>query len=295
MIFLLGATAFATTFSDIPVGHPSFTAIENFAVSNYVSGYPDGTFRPDDQINRVEALKIILNTLDISVATYDPLAIQEFPDANETDWFYPFVQFAVQRGIVSGTDTGYLEPARTVNQAEFFKLLFNTHELYTSPRAGNQWYSPFLGLAVQTSLVVASGDPVSRLTRSEVVAVTYKFLANQDLILTQADLNLTEDAILDTLNAVQNSAGELAIEKSDLSIGAATRAHDRLPNEPATGIAYNLAQAVGQLVNALNNTSDNSTAIEKSREYLNLVKSSGDTETINTATLIEQELVKLSE
>jgi len=58
-----GATASRWTngrgFSDLPPDHPHAKAIATAYVYGLVQGNPDGTFRPDDPINRAEVAKLV--------------------------------------------------------------------------------------------------------------------------------------------------------------------------------------------------------------------------------------------
>ena len=47
------------TFSDVPSTHWARAAIQNAAAKGWVSGYPDGTFRPNSPITRAEAFAMI--------------------------------------------------------------------------------------------------------------------------------------------------------------------------------------------------------------------------------------------
>lgn len=282
-LFFSPALTSAATFSDVSADRSDYRAIGYFYQEEYVGGYEDGTFRPDQAINRVEALKIILNIIDLDVASYDPVAVQDFPDVSESDWFYPFVQQAVQRGIVSGTDAGTLEPGRVVNRVEFLKLLFAAHDIYTSRRgevlasdvAATAWYVPYLHLAVQTGLLTAADgllEPGRELTRGEVVALAYQFLQQEQAVLTQANLNEVEDKVLDTLGLVSSGAYDKATDTASQAVAAAQAAKDRLPNQITTQTAYNLAMAVKHLATAKADPMATAESAGKALSYLNLVR-----------------------
>lgn len=54
-------TVFAEDFSDVPKGHYAYEAIGYLRERKILLGYADGTFRPDQRVNRAEALKIIVS------------------------------------------------------------------------------------------------------------------------------------------------------------------------------------------------------------------------------------------
>ncbi|MFQ7856846.1 MAG: S-layer homology domain-containing protein [Flavonifractor plautii] len=51
-------------FPDVPDGHWAAEVVSFAAEEGWVSGYPDGTFRPDAPVSRAEAVKILNHALD---------------------------------------------------------------------------------------------------------------------------------------------------------------------------------------------------------------------------------------
>ncbi|PIV90199.1 hypothetical protein COW46_04925 [Candidatus Gracilibacteria bacterium CG17_big_fil_post_rev_8_21_14_2_50_48_13] len=109
-----------------------------------VGGYNDGTFKPNNQVNRAEALKIILeagvktNASKLSVnldsvfgawlnqnPTYTYV---RFPDVKVADWFGKYVYTGSERGVVKGyNDRGVdvFRPAQPVTRAEAVKMIMS--------------------------------------------------------------------------------------------------------------------------------------------------------------------------
>ena len=85
------------SFSDIS-GHWAENEIERAAAFGWISGYPDGTFRPDARITRAEAMTMINRVLDRVPSEESHLlsrgVMQIWPDANPGDWFYLAMQEA---------------------------------------------------------------------------------------------------------------------------------------------------------------------------------------------------------
>ena len=55
---LIEVPAGSSTFSDVPETHWASSAISAGASAGWLAGYPDGTFRPDQNITRLEAVKM---------------------------------------------------------------------------------------------------------------------------------------------------------------------------------------------------------------------------------------------
>ena len=83
-------------FSDIS-GHWAEAEINKAAANGWVNGYSDGTFKPDQNITRAEAMALINRVLNRSPETTDDLHqdMIKWPDALKTDaWYYLDVQEA---------------------------------------------------------------------------------------------------------------------------------------------------------------------------------------------------------
>ncbi len=91
-----------------------------------VQGYPTGMFLPDAQINRAEALKILMLASQLK-ATQETLAQPlSFADVKTDDWFTPYVRLAVWAEIVSGYDDGTFKPDRAISRSEAAKMIYKT-------------------------------------------------------------------------------------------------------------------------------------------------------------------------
>src|SRR5512136_595138 len=55
-----------TSFADIPAKHWAAAAIKKAYETEFLSGYPDKRFRPDDSITRVQALVSLVSGLGVS-------------------------------------------------------------------------------------------------------------------------------------------------------------------------------------------------------------------------------------
>lgn len=89
-----------------------------------VSGYPDGTFRPDALVNRAEAMKILSLAAQLPV-TEDSEQIEiSFSDVANTDWFLFPLRLAVYHGILTGYDDGTFRPTQPITRAEAAKIVY---------------------------------------------------------------------------------------------------------------------------------------------------------------------------
>ncbi|ULL17941.1 S-layer homology domain-containing protein [Paenibacillus sp. H1-7] len=67
--------------------HWGRTQIEAAVKEGYVDGYPDGTFRPDQQVSRAEFLKLVVDALKFA------------KNGQAVEWYQPYVDAAVANGL----------------------------------------------------------------------------------------------------------------------------------------------------------------------------------------------------
>jgi len=85
---------FENPFKDTGEGEWYFPYVLSGVAFDFVQGYPDGTFKPDQKINRVEALKLALESARISLSK---------PKVGE-QWYAPYMNWAVRNGLYPGFD-----------------------------------------------------------------------------------------------------------------------------------------------------------------------------------------------
>lgn len=152
-MFFVPAVASAS-FPDVATNHPYAEAIEYVQTSKIVSGYPDGTFRPDQAINRAEFTKIIEGSIpeaENGVMVCNAIEPTDaFSDVKVDAWFWLDVCMAKGRNLIGGYPDGTFRPANRINVVEAAKILYNAYHLDNrgiltgSASPETPWYAPYL-------------------------------------------------------------------------------------------------------------------------------------------------------
>jgi hypothetical protein len=82
-----------------------------------IEGYSDGTMRPDQNITRAEAVKILLKVQDID-ETNESGSGSNFLDVPENAWFTNIIHAAKEREIITGYTDGTFRPEAPISRAE---------------------------------------------------------------------------------------------------------------------------------------------------------------------------------
>ncbi|MFC1749384.1 S-layer homology domain-containing protein [Pseudomonadota bacterium] len=168
-----GAPGSSEIFSDI-AGHAYEEAILFVQAEGVVEGYSDGTYRPDDPVNRAEFTKIFMEALYEGSSI---LGSNCFPDVG-TEWFAKYVCSAETIGVIDGYPNGEFKPANYINLAESLKILTeissNLNDVPIEPVEG-EWYQVYFDMANDANLLdTINSEPGHLLTRGEMAELTQK-------------------------------------------------------------------------------------------------------------------------
>jgi len=137
-----------------------------------ISGYPDGTFKPQGEINRAELMKILIEGF------YEQENLGEtncFPDVQD-QWFAPYVCAGKRLGWIDGYPDGTFKPGNSVNRAEGIKIVMssltsNFKARVQMPRdvPTGSWFFDFVGKAIEQGIVIEERlfKPSENLTRED--------------------------------------------------------------------------------------------------------------------------------
>ncbi|MGH7998004.1 MAG: S-layer homology domain-containing protein [Brasilonema sp.] len=107
----------ATTFSDVQPNYWAQPFIQGLAAKNIVTGYPDGTFRPEQPVDRDEFAAIIRKAFDQS-PTRQIQSGAVYKDIPANYWATRPIEEAYQQGFMSGYPGGYFRPNQPVSKIE---------------------------------------------------------------------------------------------------------------------------------------------------------------------------------
>ena len=115
---LADKTGDAKTFTDVPANQWYAKAVMTLAGKGVISGYPDGTFKPDASITRAEFVTMAMNFANAEKGT-----ACSFPDVPQNMWYYGAIAGATQNGWISGYPDGTFGPDRYITRAEVTSVI----------------------------------------------------------------------------------------------------------------------------------------------------------------------------
>lgn len=154
----------------------TFTALYAPVKNTYISGYPDGTFRPDASVTRAEIASMLARlSKDFDAkASYTGTAT----DVAANAWYASFVNFGMQKGIIRGHEDGTFRPDANITRGEFAAMLARYMGLTNGGSkqfsdTADHWASASIAALADAGIVTGYNDgsfqPNASLTRAEAV------------------------------------------------------------------------------------------------------------------------------
>ena len=157
----------------------------------YLFGYPEGTFGPENNMTRAEVAQMFYNLL----LDQDVTITKTFDDVPANAWYAKAVNTLASLGVVSGVGNGDFEPERSITRAEFTSIAMKFAEGKTggtnifSDVKSTDWFYRAVVNSTQYGWIHGYGDgtfrPNNPITRVEVTAIVNNMLgreANVDFV-----------------------------------------------------------------------------------------------------------------
>ena len=107
-------------FSDVSAEHWANKAISTLTNAEIITGFTDGTFRPDSYITRAQFAAIAARFDSVVPGLENP-----FSDVAEDYWARDLIAFAADRGWIGGYNDGTFRPGTYITRAAAMNLINN--------------------------------------------------------------------------------------------------------------------------------------------------------------------------
>ncbi|MGE5370636.1 MAG: S-layer homology domain-containing protein [Solirubrobacterales bacterium] len=112
----------ASGYKDVKASNPVMPYITYLQARHVLSGYADGSFRPNQTISRAEMAVVLINAASVQAK---PSPKNSFKDVDKKHWAYAAIETAYRNGFMRGYPDGTFRPGAKVTRAEAAAMLLN--------------------------------------------------------------------------------------------------------------------------------------------------------------------------
>ncbi|MCD8390626.1 MAG: S-layer homology domain-containing protein [Firmicutes bacterium] len=181
---------YTASFSDLDDVSWAQEAIYGLASKNVISGYEDGTFRPNNNITRAEFAKLLVLTFGYGSFTG---ASANFSDVPTTHWAYDYVAIAYTLGAITGYDADTFGPDDNITREQMATMIYRLVKNYDvtltlvedaitfdDDWAISDYARESVTMLQQADVINGMGDgtfaPQDSATRAQAAVMLYKFV-----------------------------------------------------------------------------------------------------------------------
>lgn len=183
-------------FTDIKNTDPKYQAIKFLKDNNIVNGYSDGSFKQNNTVTRVEALKMILlaNRYIIKEDNTDVphSSITYFHDTEKKAWYNKYVVYGVKNKVLNGFPDKTFKPHNTINRSELSKVLLKAFDVNVNKEitvkpykdmSKFDWFAPYAKYFKDNNIIKTKSKfyflPTKAVSRGELATAIYNTLKTE--------------------------------------------------------------------------------------------------------------------
>ena len=201
--FTVEASELTVTFKDVPKGSVNYEAINGMVQKGIISGYGDGTFRPNEKITRKHVSALINRAVDLEKTRW----FEEPVDLPKTHPYYEDMKLMNESGLLKVNPKGNIYPDKELSRGEMAQILakafgLDLKDVEKHPfRDVTDWNDQYVSALYHAGITTGFADGTFResetVTRAQYTTFMYRTMKHVEKV----DLNtLTDGEIFSMTN-----------------------------------------------------------------------------------------------
>lgn len=169
-------------------GHWAAASINKLSDQNILGGFPDGSFKPNQEMSRAEFSAVIYRLLGLKAESSE----SGFGDITPTAWYSKYVNGLYAAGIITGFDDGSFKPNQEMTREEAFVILYRAVKDQMIVASGaakpsfadepslSSWAKEAIAALTEAGIIKGYEDgsirPKEKITRAEIASIVANFV-----------------------------------------------------------------------------------------------------------------------
>ncbi|WP_203363359.1 S-layer homology domain-containing protein [Bacillus sp. REN10] len=164
MMFFSSVGVAAAAFKDVSQTHWAVDEITYLTENKVIGGYSDGSFRPQEQLTRIQAIILMAKALKLDLSNRPNPGFKDVPPSHAS---YKYVAAVMDAGVFP-KKSNYLEPYKPITRDDMAYMLAKGFELKASGNysfkdvSSNHWAYPSIMALASNNITIGYGDGTFR-------------------------------------------------------------------------------------------------------------------------------------
>lgn len=207
-------------------GHWAQATIQKWLEAGKVSGYPDGSYKPDSNVTRAEFVKMLNGVID-----FNKKAAITYKDVPASEWFYDYIGVAQAVGYISGYSLDKFGPNDYITREQAASILSRVQYLdnnesslqkFIDNSSISSWAKGSVGAASNAGFIAGYTDksfkPLNNLTRAEALTMIDNVLVNGKNYIVYNDGTELKDTIIEGDLIIAKTVGEGDVHLTNVEV-----------------------------------------------------------------------------
>jgi len=150
-------------FSDVPSDSWCNSSAARLVSMGAIHGYPDGTFRPNNNITRAEFAKMLVLAMGWKL---EDTSTASFPDIDESYWANRYIETGKAHGVLHGYKDGFFRPDKSISRGEIAKIIAMNLRLTEGSSnledIGSHWAKDHINACAKVEIIAGYADRTFR-------------------------------------------------------------------------------------------------------------------------------------
>lgn len=212
--------------------HWAKDTIQKWFDNENITGYEDGTFKPENPVTRAEFMTMVNSAYE-----FKELSEINYKDASKDKWYYKEIQKAVKAGYIVGDDSNIVRPTEEITRQEVAIVITRLNSLeqnkdisiFSDKYKINDWATGFVGAVAKAKYMIGNSNrefqPEKDITRAEALvtldrAIKDKSTKLKELSIEGAELEQTYDVSKSAYNAIKVGSSNMVTIIADVDINS---------------------------------------------------------------------------
>lgn len=212
-------------------GHWAQATIQKWIDEGRASGYPDGSYKPDNNVTRAEFVKMVNGIIDFAGK-----GNASYTDVPATEWYYDYIGIAQEIGYISGYPGGQFGPNDYITREQAASILARIQYLdssdtgvdkFSDKSSISSWAAEAVGAASEAGFISGYNDgsfrPSKNLTRAEAVTMLENVMNNaKNHVIYNAGTKI-ENFVFDGGLVIAETVGEGDVTLNNVTVNGALK------------------------------------------------------------------------